>query len=46
MIQYWDNGNKKAASNWRDKRCEDEAKRWIYEGKLISDIQFARRKKK
>jgi hypothetical protein len=38
--QWWENGKKKAESRWRNGRCEGVARRWSFEGKLVSEVEF------
>jgi hypothetical protein len=38
--QWWENDNKKAESSWRNGKCEGVARRWNFEGKLISEEEF------
>ena len=38
--QYWPNGQKKAESIWKNKRCEGNAKRWNPSGKLLTEKKF------
>ncbi|MFA3782220.1 SUMF1/EgtB/PvdO family nonheme iron enzyme [Melioribacteraceae bacterium 4301-Me] len=37
---YWENGNKKTESTWRDKRCIGNAYEWDVSGKLIRQVKF------
>lgn len=38
--QYWDNGEKKSVSHWKDDRAEGSATRWTYDGKILGHYQF------
>jgi hypothetical protein len=38
--QYWESGQKKAQSAWRNLHAEGPAKLWDRTGKLISDVTF------
>ncbi len=38
--QWWENGNKKSESSWRNSRCEGVARRWNFQGALISEVEF------
>ena len=38
--QWWENGEKKAQSTWRNMRCNGVAKCWDHEGNLISEVNF------
>jgi len=38
--QYWDNGEKKSVSHWKDGRAEGPATRWTYNGKIEGQYQF------
>lgn len=38
--QWWENGNKKAESSWRNGRCEGGARRWNFEAKLVTEVEF------
>jgi len=38
--QYWDNGQKKNVSHWRDGKAEGEAMHWTYDGQLDGHYQF------
>jgi hypothetical protein len=38
--QYWENGKKKAESNWANFHAEGPARCWDRNGKLLSDVTF------
>lgn len=37
---YWENGNKKTKSFWKDKKCFGTASEWDINGKLIRQVKF------
>lgn len=39
-IHYWQNGNKKNESFWKDKKCIETASEWDSNGKLIRQVNF------
>lgn len=38
--QYWPNGQIKAESTWRNRRCVGVVRRWDREGRLLSEVEF------
>jgi hypothetical protein len=38
--QYWENGKPKSESQWKNMKCEGEAKRWSPDGTLIKKVTF------
>jgi hypothetical protein len=38
--QYWDNGQKKSISHWKDDKAEGSAMKWTYEGKPEGQFEF------
>jgi hypothetical protein len=40
LTQWWPNSVKKSESRWQGKFCSGRAKKWDYEGNLVSDVVF------
>ena len=39
-IQYWDNGNKKSETCWKNHKCHGIAKTWSPDGVLLTEVEY------